>query len=174
VDLRAGLGQGLLRVPRVLDADVPHARDGARARRGAPREARPAGPRAAPGDDGAGGRHGRVRDDALRAPQLGPRPDRRGGPRPRDGPRRAPPRDPAKCEECPIPAEEGRNQGGPDASRVGRFERSPVLPVIFAALGFGALVLGFRTRGLAFIDLYMVPFAFLFAGMLLHGSAISY
>ncbi len=56
----------------------------------------------------------------------------------------------------------------------GRLDRSPVLGVIFGVAGLAFVVRAFATRGFAALDLNLVNFGFLFAGLLVHGSPASY
>lgn len=76
----------------------------------------------------------------------------------------------------PAPAElmEEDAGGGTAAAEGGRLDRSPVLGVLFGLAGLGFVVREFAGRGLAALDLNLVNFAFLFAGLLVHGSPAAY
>jgi len=78
------------------------------------------------------------------------------------------PRTEAECVEI-APAPEP-----PPPERGFRIEESPALTLVFCGLAAFGLVAGFREAGWRFVNLYSVPFAFLFAGMLLHWRPISY
>lgn len=56
----------------------------------------------------------------------------------------------------------------------GRLDQSPVLGVLFGLAGLAFVVRAFAARGFAALDLNLVNFAFLFAGLLVHGSPASY
>jgi short-chain fatty acids transporter len=83
------------------------------------------------------------------------------------------PRRPEACRPISLPEPEPPVPRG-EAAFLGRLENSFGFSLVFAALAGLALWAGFERKGLAFVDLYAVPFAFLFAGMLLHSSPMSY
>lgn len=83
------------------------------------------------------------------------------------------PRDPAKCEPIALPEPEPAQRPAP-RTPAERIESSPFFTLIFVAMAGAALWWGFREKGFAFVDLFAVPFVFLFAGLLLHWRPVSY
>ncbi len=79
---------------------------------------------------------------------------------------------PAELEDGAAP---GAGPGAAPADEAGgRLDRSPVLGVLFGLAGLAFVVRAFAARGFAALDLNLVNFAFLFAGLLVHGSPASY
>ena len=56
----------------------------------------------------------------------------------------------------------------------GWLDRAPALGILFGLAGLGLVLRAFATRGFGALDLNLVNFAFLFAGLLIHGSPTAY
>jgi short-chain fatty acids transporter len=83
------------------------------------------------------------------------------------------PRRPEDCEPITLP-EAAPVPEPADKTLAWRLENSPTITLIFATLAAVVAWKGFQEKGFGFINLYAVPFLFLFFGMLLHWSPASY
>jgi short-chain fatty acids transporter len=71
-----------------------------------------------------------------------------------------------------APPAEG--EAPPERTPAAWIERSPAVTALACAAAAYVAFLGFREKGLRFVDLYAVPFLFLFLGLALHGRPIRY